>query len=173
MLLLLSPETGAGINAIAVNLTIGLTRDGHRVLLGSACRQPLLRTWLECPGNNRNALLDSYPGLKWQQQLEVSELENITSEPLDYLIYIAGEEEKTLEVLKKYQPLVLCIVDAGKDNKDDVEGIISLNEKLRLSSRGTAGYRSVNPKQDPPWRVGKKQQLSFRPGTTLGLGKGG
>jgi hypothetical protein len=156
MLLLLSPQTGAGVNVIAVNLAIGLTRYDHLVLLGSADQLPVLTTWLEYPGNYQNTLLGRHPNLKWQQQLEMSEYENINGKPMDYLVYITGEEEKTLEVWKKYRPLVLCIVDAGKDN---MGGITSIDKRFRSYSTEWHGIDLVIPNKARPGEWEKSSRL--------------
>lgn len=136
----ISPRPGSGVNTVAVNLAVGLTRMKFSVCLVSSNEK--LSEWLTGPEGSQRTLLARNPDLTWVYQTHA----NIDC-PADYLFYIPATPEEVAKALKnRRDALIFCIMDLG----DDLLSINNINQYVANMDEISRGIDLFIPNKVKP-----------------------
>lgn len=164
-IILLSPQSGAGVNTIAVNLGIGLARADSVVRLLS--NYDRLSDWLTSPGNKHNSLLDRNPCFDWQSPS--SNTSGFTAgKTIDYLLHVPQSREMLAALLNNHTTLILCVIDGANG---DIKTVLDLEEYVKTIRKDAGGIDLIVPNKIKPGEWSENSQLIFDLAEELGWDK--
>lgn len=162
-IVLLAPQTAAGVSTIALNLGIGLTHLNNRVILASANAR--LFEWLNSPGSREDSLLDRNQGLIWQPLSESNILKEIQDKEAEYSLYAAPDRDWLDVFLSRNSALVFCVFDT---NNADISAIMGLNQYLHKIRPDKQGIDLIVPNKVKPGEWSGNSQIIFDLAECLG-----